>query len=267
MSSSPQPVFSGSIAAIYQQYMVPMLFAPYARVLAQRFSETSGHVLETAAGTGIVTRELATISKLKIIATDLSAAMLEVARAEVPASNVEWRAADAGALPFASETFDAVVCQFGAMFFPDKPKAFGEARRVLRADGRFVLVVWDCIEENGITYAVSEAVREMFPDDPPEFFPKIPHGYSDRTQIEGDLRGGGFREFAIETLALRSPAASAADAALALCGGTPLRNELEARAPGRLATVIDDVTATLRRQFGEGAIDAKMQALVVEAQR
>lgn len=191
--------------------------------------------------------------------------MLEVAQAEVAAANVEWRAADAGALPFAGETFDAVVCQFGAMFFPDKPKAFNEARRVLRADGRFVLAVWDRIEENEIAFAVSEAAREIFPENPPRFFANVPHGYSDRTKIEADLRDGGFREVAFEMCALRSRAASATDATIALCAGTPLRNELEARAPGRLASVIDEIAASVRPRLGEGAVDGKMQALIVEA--
>ena len=263
-----QPNFSASIAATYRQYMVPMLFEPYARALARRFAGTEGHLLETAAGTGIVTRQLATISnRLKIVATDLSPAMLEVARAEVPSPNVEWLAADAGALPFANESFDAVVCQFGAMFFPDKPKAFGEAARVLRVDGRCVLAVWDRIGENEITSAVVEAVGALFPGDPPRFLSNVPHGYFQRVQIEADLRQGGFRDVTFETVALRSLAASAADAAVALCAGTPLRNELEARAPDRLASVIDDVTASLQRRFGDGPIDAKMQALFVEARR
>jgi SAM-dependent methyltransferase len=264
------PVFSGSVAAIYQQYMVPMLFAPYAQVVAQRLAGIAvpARLLETAAGTGVVTRELAAISdQLSIVATDLSPAMLEVAKVQVPARNVEWLPADASALPFADATFDAVVCQFGVMFLPDKPKAFGEARRVLREGGRFVFTVWDRLEVNDVTHIVVEAVRDMFPDNPPDFFNRIPHGYSERANIEADLRGGGFREIGFETVELVSPAKSAADAALALCAGSPMRNELEARAPGRLTDVIEHATARLRERYGDGPISAPMRAHLVESRR
>lgn len=267
MESSSQPVFSESVAALYQKYMVPMLFAPYAHVVAQRLAGSGGRFLETAAGTGVVTRQLAATSERLIVATDLSHAMLELAKTEVLAPNVEWIAADAQALPFANETFDAVVCQFGAMFFPDKPKAFGEAHRVLRAGGRFVLVLWDRLEENEFPHAVTEALRELFPDNPPEFMSDIPHGYYDQARIEADLRSGGFSDVSFETLALRSAAGSAEDAVVAFCAGTPLRNEIEARAPGQLAPTIDLVAAGLRRRFGEGPIDGKMQAFLVEACR
>ena len=261
------PNFSEPIAALYQKYMVPMQFAPYARIVAERFADPRGDFLETAAGTGIVTRELAALPERRIVATDLSAAMLEVAKAEVPAENIEWVQADAADLPFDDDAFDAVICQFGAMFFPDKPRAFREAHRVLRGSGRFVALVWDRLEENEIPLTVTEALAVIFPDDPPTFIRNVPHGYFDRSHIESDLRDGGFRDIAFETITLPGVAGSAAEAALALCAGTPVRTELAARAAGDLESTIDAVAAALRRRFGAGPITGKMQALVIEAQR
>jgi SAM-dependent methyltransferase len=247
--------------------MVPMQFAPYARIVAERFAGSGGCFLETAAGTGILARELAAVGERRIVATDLSPAMLDVAKAEVRVANVEWLPADAGELPFENAAFDTVVCQFGTMFFPDKRKAFGEAHRVLRAGGRFVAVLWDRLEENEIPLAVTEALAVVFPDDPPAFMRNVPHGYYDRARIESDLRSGGFRDISFETLTLRSTAGSAAEAAVALCAGTPMRNDLAARTSGDLASTIDAVTSALRRRFGTGPIEAKMQALLVEARR
>ena len=115
-------------------------------------------------------------------------------------------------LPFADGTFDAVVCQFGVMFFPDKSKAFSEARRVLRPGGVFIFNVWDRIEENEFADTVTTALASLFPEDPPRFLARTPHGYHDRRTIERDLASGGFTASPqIDTVAARSRAASAAD--------------------------------------------------------
>src|SRR5438046_7598700 len=105
---------------------------------------------------------------------------------------VEWQQADAMQLPFGDATFDAVVCQFGAMFFPDKAKAFAEARRVLRPGGVFFFNVWDRIEENEFAHAVTAALETVFPGDPPRFLARTPHGYHDKALIARDLLQGGF---------------------------------------------------------------------------
>ncbi|HLW13061.1 MAG TPA: class I SAM-dependent methyltransferase, partial [Casimicrobiaceae bacterium] len=144
-------VFAGSIPEIYDTLLVPLIFEPYAADLARRLAEQPLHrILEIAAGTGVVTRAMARAlpPDVSITATDLNAQMIDRARAVGTVRNVEWRPADAINLPFGDGTFDAVVCQFGAMFFPDKQKAFSEARRVLRAGGSLLFNVWDRIEEN-----------------------------------------------------------------------------------------------------------------------
>ena len=164
--------FAGSLPAFYQQYLVPLIFEPYAADLAQRLARRPlRRVLEIAAGTGVVTRHLASTlpDTVTIVATDLNQAMLDQAATTGTSRPVEWRQADASQLPFPDQSFDAVVCQFGVMFFPDKPRAYAEARRVLRPGGVFLFNVWDRIEHNEFADVVTAELARRYPDDPPRF--------------------------------------------------------------------------------------------------
>src|SRR3954471_19261058 len=183
-------VFAGSVPELYETHLVPLIFEPYAADLKNRFASINAStVLEIAAGTGVVTRALATVATdgMSIVATDLNQAMLDRAAAVGTARPVKWQRADAMALPFGDGEFDAVVCQFGVMFFPDKAKAFSEARRVLRPGGLFVFNAWDRIEENEFAAVVTDRLAQLFPADAPRFMARIPHGYHDAATIERDL--------------------------------------------------------------------------------
>ena len=269
--SDTDKVFSGSVPKIYEKYLVPLIFEPYAADLINRLrSRHLSRVLEVAAGTGVVTRALASAlpEGASIVATDLNQAMLDQASLVVAKRNVEWRQADAMQLPFSDGTFDAVVCQFGAMFFPDKPKAFSEALRVLSPGGVFILNVWDRIEENEFADTVTTALASVFPEDPPRFMARTPHGYHDRETIKQDLAMGGFTKQAhIATVAARSRAESPRVPAIAYCQGTPLRNEIEARDARRLEEATDVTTAALAQRFGSGTVDGKIQAHVITIER
>ncbi len=263
-------VFSGSIPAIYDRYLRPLIFEPYAADLAQRVSDfRSGGVLEIAAGTGVLTRALSRSlpDAVPIVATDLNQPMLDFAAAQPDAARATWRQADALKLPFADGSFDVVACQFGAMFFPDKVAAYTEALRVLNPGGRLAFNVWDRIENNEITQAVVEGVAAIFPNDPPQFATRTPHGYYDKDRIQQDLRAAGFSQIALDTVQLRSRAPSCYDPAIGFCQGTPLRNEIEARSPNRLAEATESAAAVVRMRFGPGPIDGKMQAHVIIATR
>ena len=267
MSVETDKVFAGSIPEIYDTLLVPLIFQPYADDLVRRLSERPpGSVLEIAAGTGVVTRamEKALPASMRIVATDLNPAMIARARAVGVAPNVEWREADAMKLPFADAGFDAVVCQFGVMFFPDKQKAFAEMRRVLRRGGSLLFNVWDRIEENDFANVVTEALRAVFPNDPPLFMARTPHGYFDTEAIRRDLAGGGFTAAPqVATVAARSRANSARVPAVAYCQGTPLRNEITARDASRLDAATDAAEQAIARRFGRGAVDGRIQAHVV----
>ncbi len=260
-------VFAGSIPKLYETYLVPLIFEPYAADLANRLAARPlARVLEIAAGTGAVTRMLASVlpDDIAIVATDLNQPMLDQAAAIGTKRPVEWRHADAMQLPFPDAAFDAVVCQFGVMFFPDKAKAYAEARRVLRPRGVFIFNVWDRIEENEFAGTVTTALESVFPNDPPRFMARIPHGYHDRSTIERDLANGGFTvPPKIITVAARSRATSARVPAMAFCQGTPLRSEIEARDAARLGEATDAAEEALARRFGRGAVDGKIQAHVV----
>jgi SAM-dependent methyltransferase len=261
--------FAGSIPALYEHYLVPMIFASYAADLARRVAASRPlRVREIAAGTGVATRAMSdALPEADIVATDLNPAMLEQARATGTPRAVEWREADAMALPFADGSFDAVACQFGAMFFPDKPRAFAETRRVLAPGGAFLFSVWDRVEDNDFADAVGVALARVFPDDPPRFMARTPHGYHDVAKIRRDLAAAGFaRSARIDTVAARSRAASPRIVAVAYCQGTPWRNEIEARDPAMLEAATDAAEREIAKRFGTGAVDGRIQAIVVEVE-
>jgi SAM-dependent methyltransferase len=260
-------LFTGSIATFYETWLVPLIFEPYAADLAQRVGALGAcRILEVAAGTGVVTRALAALpdAGLSIVATDLNQAMLDEAARVGTARPVRWQQADAQALPFADAAFDAVVCQFGVMFFPDKARAFHEARRVLRPGGTFVFNAWDRIEDNEFADTVTTALAGLFPDDPPRFLARTPHGYHDVAAIARDLAAGGFTAPPqVATVAARSRADAARVPAIAYCQGTPLRSEIMARDPARIDEATDVAAAAIARRFGPGPVEGRIQAPVV----
>jgi len=259
--------FAGSIPEFYERYLVPLIFEPYASGLSARLAaKRPTSVLEIAAGTGVVTRAMAAVlpETVSIIATDLNQPMLDCAASRSKTRSVQWRQADAMNLPFEDESFDAVVCQFGVMFFPDRPKAYAEARRVLKPGGIFLFNAWDRIEENEFADVVTSALQTCFPADPPGFLARTPHGYHDVAQIAAELNSAGFGATAeITSVRARSRAGSFRDPAIAYCHGTPLRNEIEARSDGGLDAATDVAAEAIARRFGRGAVDGKIQANVV----
>ena len=262
-------LFAGSIPENYDRYMVPLIFEGFAEDMARRVAGLSpAAVLETAAGSGVVTRALAPklSSDARYTVTDLNQPMLDYAATRQGADNrITWRQADALALPFADAAFDLVCCQFGVMFFPDRRSGYREAKRVLKPGGHFLFSVWDRIEENAFADDVMSALAALFPDDPPRFLARTPHGYHDTALIRRELEQAGFSNVAIETRADQSRAPSARHAAIAFCQGTPLRNEIEARDARRLEAATDYAAARIADRHGSGEVAAKIQAHVVTA--
>lgn len=260
-------IFAGSIPAIYDRYMVPFIFAPFAAQVGIRAAQwRPERILETATGTGVVTKALLdSVPNARIVATDLNPPMLAVAAERVRSPDVSFEPADALDLPFETGTFDLVVCQFGVMFYPDKVRGNAEARRVLRDGGRYLLVIWDQIDRNLATKVAGAAVAELFPDDTGAFYERIPFRYHEREWIERDLRAAGFDDIRIETLELRSRAASAHDAAIALVQGTPMRSDIEQRDPALLGPATEAAEKALRQFEGPDGFDAPMSAHLVTA--
>jgi ubiquinone/menaquinone biosynthesis C-methylase UbiE len=266
-------VFSGSVPEVYDRDLGPFLFAPYAEDIAARVAERSvSRVLETAAGTGIVTAALlrALGERTSIVATDLNEGMMTFGAAHVSAPYLSWLRADAMALPFADASFDVVVCQFGVMFMPDQSVAFREARRVLAPGGRFIFNVWDDIANNEISRICSDTAEAAFPDDPPRFLRRTPFGHYDCAAIELRLRDAGFSEVSRETVDKRS-APSARAAATGLIQGSPLRGEIEARDASRLEEITHAAARAIAAACGNGSPDGPaegaMRAHVFTARR
>lgn len=259
--------FTGSVPQNYDHLMVPMLFRPYAEELARRASAFAPRrIVETAAGTGALTGALsAALPDAEIVATDLNQPMLEVAEARLHSPRIVFVAADAQQLPLPSGQFDLVVCQFGAMFFPDRVKAHGEARRLLKSGGRYLLAIWDRIERNPLTQAAQQALIDCFPKDPPLFMKEGPFGYHDTHSIESDLHEAGFHSVEIETVTLPSRSPSARDAATALFYGSPMGVEVEERETGSSERVFAKLTQALRSFEGSNGIDTSMAAHIVTA--
>lgn len=270
MSTQGDKVFAGAVPRLYETHLVPLIFTAYAEDLARRVvSHKPRRVLEVAAGTGVLTRALAKTldTPASLVATDLNDGMLSEAKSIGTARPVTWRRADAMALPFDDGSFDTIVCQFGAMFFPDKAAAFREARRVLAPGGTLAFSVWDRIEDNEFADVVTQSLATRFPEDPPRFLARTPHGYHDRAAIASHLAEAGFTgPAAIDTVTERSRAASPDIPALAYCAGTPLRNEIEARDPAGLDAATRLAAEALAERFGRGPIEGKIQAHVVVVQ-
>jgi SAM-dependent methyltransferase len=259
--------FTGDIPTNYDRGMGPHVFVDYAADLARRTAAARPlRVLEVAAGTGIVTRLLRDVlpPTADLVASDLNPPMLDVARQKFRAGErIEFRSADATALPFPDGTFDAVVCQFGVMFFPDKTAAFAEAARVLAPGGRFVFTAWDRIDRQPLPSAVLDGVRRVLGSEPPDFLARIPYGYHDERRIEHDVTSGGLRLESLERTTLYGRAASAATLAEGFCFGTPLWFALQDQ--GHVRTLTAKVAEEMTARLGDGPIEGEMPAFVAIA--
>lgn len=258
--------FTGSIPALYDRCLGPLLFEPYAKDLAERASALAPRrILETAAGTGIVTAALVrALPDAEIVATDLNPDMLAVASAKIASPTVSFQAADAEHLPFPDGAFDLVLCQFGAMFFPDRVAAYAEARRVLKRGGLFLFNVWDRLDRNLLSKVAADAVAGLIADGGASFIERVPFGYHDQARIERELVAAGFDAIGIETVVKTTRAPDAAAAAHGICAGSPLALELEARGVS-VAEAEAAVTAALADHARPDGLDLPMSALIVSA--
>lgn len=262
--------YTGSIPANYDRVLGPMLFQPYAEVMAPRVAALSPQaVLGTAAGTGIVTLALADClpASTRITGTDLNQVMIDFAASKPAPRPISWQACDATALPFDDASFDCVVCQFGVMFFPSQLAGYREAFRVLKPGGHYLFSVWDRIEANPIAEAMSDFLAERFPADPPMFLRRTPYGHHDIDLTRRNLAEAGFSGVETQVVTLPNSCPSPEDAAYGQCHGSPVRGEILARDPDGLSTAAAAMTSFLAGRFGPGRIVSSMQAIVFTARR
>jgi ubiquinone/menaquinone biosynthesis C-methylase UbiE len=239
--------FTGSVPDYYDRLLGPNIFIDYARDLAKRAKAVSPKsILELAAGTGIVSREIKSVlPDANLVVTDLNQPMLDVAAAKFqPDEGVEFREADAMALPFDDACFDLVACQFGVMFFPDKVQSFKEAQRLLKPGGHYVFNTWGEMSANPFAMVADKCARRFFPENPPGFY-KAPFSYPDPEVIIADLKAAGWKDVEFEMLTLRKAVADWGDFARGLVFGNPLKAEIEARG----GVDPEDVVAALKKEL------------------
>ena len=261
--------FTDDVARFYEATLVPLIFEPYAEDLAVRARALKpSNVLEVACGTGVVTRSLATTlpGRCEITATDPNDAMVAHAESVGTARTVSWRQADVMALPYDDESFDVVVCQFGVMFFPDRVAAYREVRRVLRPGGTFLFNVWNAIEHNEFASVLTDAVSALYPEDPPVFLARTPHGHGSPSRDRSRRLGPRVSRSASYSNSTTSAWPTTPDVpAIAYCQGTPLRNEIEVREPGGLQRATAVAAEAIRARYGTGPVEGRISAVIVRA--
>lgn len=257
--------WADDMPAAYDEHLGPALFRPYGEHLAACAAALAPRdVLEVAAGTGIVTRELVrALPDARVTATDLNPPMARWAQQQV--ASASWQVADAQDLPFPDGAFDLVVCQFGVMFFPDRPRAYCEMARVLRPGGSVLLAVWDVVGGSLFAAALVRALDAVLPDGAPDFVVRVPYGYADPARQRADVEAGGLVVTGHEQVVLTGSAASARSLAEGFCLGTPLRFALAER--GDLAALVDGVAEHLATELGPGPLTGELSAWVLTAHR
>ena len=261
--------FVGNIPQHYDQAMGPVIFADYAADLARRVARLKpARVLETAAGTGIVTRQLRDVlpAGTRLTSTDLNPPMLDIARAKFrPGEQVDLQPADAMALPFPDAGFDAVVCQFGVMFYPDKDKAYREAHRILVPGGRYLFSIWDAHRYNPFARIAHEVVTSFFPVDPPQFM-NVPFSYSFEP-IKASLIAAGFGDFDASVIRLQKEFPSAANFARGFVFGSPVIDQVRTRGGVDPEKIVETLTQKFHQEFGADPGHMPLQAIVFSAKK
>jgi SAM-dependent methyltransferase len=259
--------YVGSIPEQYDRNLGPVLFADYAediscRVVAYR----PRRVLEIAAGTGIVTRQLRNLlpDSVELTATDLNPPMLEIARMKFrPDELVEFRPADAAALPFADNSFDVLVCQFGVMFFPEKDKSYREAFRVLVPGGHYLFSVWDSHQYNAFARITHLVAQSFFPSDPPQF-QSVPFGYR-FDPIKDSLLAAGFTNIVATVKRLEKEVPDLSILARGQVHGSPIIDHVRQRGGVDGEEVVAAIASQYRKEFGNNRI--QLQAILFSAEK
>ena len=263
----PPPDFSGSIPKHYEQCLGPMFFEPYAIEISNRINPSLARfVLEIGCGTGRVTHHLRKVipAAAKLVASDISLDMLAVAKGKLKDLDIDWQIIDAQQLPFDNSSIDVVVCSFGYMFVPDKPKAFAEAYRVLKPGGMFIFSTWDKLELNGASYTYRKLVKKFLGNNLPESY-NLPFSMNDLEVNKEMLQAAGFSKVAVESVDKVSFSQTAKEAANGLARGGSIYNELMKYDPSLVEEIVATLEKELGENFGAAPMMAPMRAVICQA--
>jgi len=260
--------FAGTIPAFYEKYLGPFLFEPYALDIVSRMENKKySNILELACGTGRVTAHLSrSLAHDQLIATDLNKDMIEVAKQNVTDKNIQWQVADALELPFKNNSFDAVVCQFGIMFFPDKLKGLQEAYRVLRPGGKLLFNTWDKVENVPAIHEGRKIVESFFENDPPGFY-KTPFSMFDKDELENLMKSAGFKNVSATLVKKEGVSSGAADLTKGIVEGNPIYLAIIEKDPSLIKPIEEKVEKVLAEKFGDKPLKSSLAAWVCEAEK
>lgn len=261
-------VFAGTIPANYEKYLGPFLFEPYALDLVSRLQDKKyPQILELACGTGRVTAHLAkSVKHDSLTATDLNPDMIEVGKKIVGNKNIKWQPADALELPFDDNSFDAVVCQFGIMFFPDKLKGLQEAHRVLKPGGKIIFNTWDNVENNPAIHEGRKIIESYFGDDPPVFY-NVPFSIHDENELQTIMKDAGFKNIKTSLVKKDGISDRAADLAIGMVEGNPIFLSITEKDPSLIEPIEKHVEKVLAEKFGDKPLKSKLQAWICEGEK
>lgn len=268
--SDDRPVFAGSIPETYDRYLGPVVFKPFAQDLVARLPTSgAGTLLEIACGTGIVTEQL--VEHLpegwEITATDISESMLSYAKTKGRyRDRVTWQVADALSLPFPDGSFNIVVCQFGMMFFPDKPAAVREIHRVLKPHGTFLFNVWESLNRNEPFDIGNQVQNEAFAPDAPQFF-QIPFSMGDPHELRELMQVPRFQDISVENVSRTGVSPSAHDLAVGINKGTPVLMAMLDKNPSKVEPLTLELERRLKERYGNGRVYTNLRALVCSGRK
>jgi ubiquinone/menaquinone biosynthesis C-methylase UbiE len=273
MSEQEQWQLDGSAPELYQRYLVAAITALWAADLVDQVAPRPGEsVLDVACGTGVVARVAAERvgSTGRVAALDINPGMLVVARSLpfATGASIDWYDGSALDLPFPDATFDIVFCQLGLQFFPDRPAALREIRRVLMPDGRLGLNVFGPIEHNPATHALANALdRRIGPD--ASVAKRTEHALADTDALRALIAGAGFRDVVLRTAVKMMRFPSPTDYVRIQLAATPLATMIAhydtADRERLIGALIEDVGAALALYVGDDGLSFPQEVHVVLA--
>lgn len=256
--------FTGSVPEKYDKYLGPFLFEHFAAVLADKLIQYKpSKILDIACGTGIVTKKIAEIlPEARVIGLDLNPDMIEYGKKTIGGKfPIEWKVSDAENLPFDNETLDAVTCQFGIMFFPDKVRVINEVMRVLKPNGIFIFNTWDSLQKNDIMKIADEVMGRIFSDNPPDFY-KIPFSFYDTKEIHELLSQLCFKDINIEYVTCKAEYESAESLMVGIVEGTPVIGQINERDPLMVPVIRSEMEIEVKTKFGDSPVRANLSAIM-----
>lgn len=259
--------FEKTIPGVYERYLGPYLYEPYALYVTNMVKENPKQALEIGAGSGRLTNHLAKKIGLnaKLTAMDINPEMLEIAKVKVKEPNVEFQVADAQSLPFADNSFDFVVCQFGFMFLPDKQKGFNEAWRVLKSGGQFIFVTWDKAENNITLHISQQTIMDLLKATPPPFFGRAYSSMNNPDELKSYAKIAGFENITVQKITLEGESPTAMDAAIGFVEGNGIIREILKEGTELLETIKSTIVSKINEQVSPNPVRSKLNAWVGEA--